>query len=660
MATRTSNLVEFMQAGETLVANDAVYVDSTDGKIYKLDVNDENKNKFFGIAKDAGVLDEWIRVVQAGKARGFSGLTPGQPVYASTTVAGGFQLTEPSQTQLVTLGTAKSATELIVNAALSAKTGGAGSGLETGELIANAGFEEDDLSNVSCTNATVTRVASITGGANNEWALQITATAPTWFCDITGSGSEGTGFAKLQAKATVGSDAEFCILANGVEQACHESNILTSKSETFTIPTALNATENSIRIKGTSASNVVTADKASMKAGQLTTTGYYREEIITLVNSGANNISGTIRVQSDGQKVLLSFESLTHTSSGNLLTATGVIPSWAIPSQQQPNIYESITQIRRVAAYADGSIQFIYYDYAGGTQARTNTGIGSVTYPVAEAQTVQSFNSMVYGSDLLVSETAVQTVSTEATVTFGTIEEIHNGTFSSNVFTVNHSGYYQFDFETYLFRVNTDSAAHAIEAFFRINGSNISTPCIRTMRYDDTSLATSAESTTRSSISCTSKRFLTKGDQVSVRASAGQSVEISRKVFSVTRIMNPYGEPASLVIANEFVSGGVEQVVAGETWDGRQVYRRSFELTSTISTTGTVITTIPTDLEPIEVMRYGSNFYTLLSSGNGAQATNNNHSYITYSPTNGQITCFLIGANNCQVGTRFTMKYLKP
>ena len=53
-------------------------------------------------------------------------MTAGAFVYASVTSPGGFQLTEPTPSQKIILGIAKSATELIINGGLGIKPGGEG------------------------------------------------------------------------------------------------------------------------------------------------------------------------------------------------------------------------------------------------------------------------------------------------------------------------------------------------------------------------------------------------------------------------------------------------------------------------------------------------------------------------------------------------------
>jgi len=416
--------------------------------------------------------------------------------------------------------------------------------IEVGELIPNNGFERADLAAVSCTNATTARVADVSGGQFNDWALQITATGTPWSCDIDGTASEGQGFLKALAIATVGGDASVCMLRDGVEDACSQNNIMTAVMSTYSIPVILGGTSNSVRIKGTSASNVVTLDRTSVKAGELASSDYSNEITITLVNSGTNNINGTMRVVRSGNLVAISGNNFfTHTSTDTPNSAAGVIPEWARPSVPQSNTYNASTTERRdFRVFTDGSVGFTYSANA------LNSGRAPlIVYPVAPEQ-ASAVNGTVGASDLLVSESSVQTITTEATLTFGTVELIANGIFASNIFTVEQSGYYILEFDTYISRTTTATAAFALEAFFRVNGANLTTPCLRTMRYSDTNLASAADSAPRSSISCMSKRFLAKGDQVSVRMVSEQSVSVSRKVFALTRYMNPYGEPVNAVI----------------------------------------------------------------------------------------------------------------
>jgi len=162
MATILTDLVSHLQAGEALAINDAVYINSADGKVYKYSPLDPTQ-VFAGIAKEAGLLNAFIRVVQSGRVKGFTGLTPGAFVYASVTVPGGFQLTEPGSTLKVVLGIAKSATELTVNGALGIKTGGDGTGSGSLDTILQLTATEQLTDWSTGNNATVLGGGSLAG-----------------------------------------------------------------------------------------------------------------------------------------------------------------------------------------------------------------------------------------------------------------------------------------------------------------------------------------------------------------------------------------------------------------------------------------------------------------------------------------------------------------
>jgi hypothetical protein len=150
MATIVNDLISYLQCGSTIAANDAIYIDDITGKIGKYDPLN-SALVFAGIAKEGGVLDDFIRVVQTGRIKGFLGLTPGQFVYASVSVPGGFQLTEPSSSQKAILGIAKSATELTINGGLGIKSGGEGGGVGGVDILFVQDFENATIADFSQT-----------------------------------------------------------------------------------------------------------------------------------------------------------------------------------------------------------------------------------------------------------------------------------------------------------------------------------------------------------------------------------------------------------------------------------------------------------------------------------------------------------------------------
>lgn len=172
MATIVSDIVSHLQCGEAIAIRDAIHIDDVTGKIVKYDALNP-AHVFSGIAKEAGVLDDFIRVVQTGRVRGFTGLTPGQFVYASTTAAGSFQLVEPIASQKVVLGIAKSATELTLNGGLGIKPGGEGGG---GGL--DAFYTEDMEGLADTTGFSKGNNALFMGGGTMQGTLDLESVSP--------------------------------------------------------------------------------------------------------------------------------------------------------------------------------------------------------------------------------------------------------------------------------------------------------------------------------------------------------------------------------------------------------------------------------------------------------------------------------------------------
>ena len=137
MTTIFKDAVVFETYGETISAGQPLYKSTgtgsdsgrTAGRLYLLDVSNSDRKVFYGIAKDAGVAaDLNKRVINAGRAEGFTGLTAGLPVYAGATAGSYTQVPPTSNIQV--LGIAQDADTLLVNAALAgsflSSTGGGG------------------------------------------------------------------------------------------------------------------------------------------------------------------------------------------------------------------------------------------------------------------------------------------------------------------------------------------------------------------------------------------------------------------------------------------------------------------------------------------------------------------------------------------------------
>lgn len=188
MATIVKDLGNYLQAGEALSANDAVYINSADNKVYKFDVTN-GAQVFAGFAKKAAILDDYVFIVQSGSIKGFVGLTPGAFVYASTTAPGSFQLVAPVDSQKVVYGIAKSATELTINGGLGIKPGGSGSG--GGGLDVYYTEDMEGLANTSTfatgNNATFLGGGTLQGTLAVESASPISGTKSLKFTQAAGS-----------------------------------------------------------------------------------------------------------------------------------------------------------------------------------------------------------------------------------------------------------------------------------------------------------------------------------------------------------------------------------------------------------------------------------------------------------------------------------------
>lgn len=89
-----------VQAGESLSARDAVYLNPSDGKVYKCDADDLTKLGFIGFARDAAATNANVAIRHDGLMTGFTSLTVGAPYYLSGT-AGAITATAPTNYKLV-------------------------------------------------------------------------------------------------------------------------------------------------------------------------------------------------------------------------------------------------------------------------------------------------------------------------------------------------------------------------------------------------------------------------------------------------------------------------------------------------------------------------------------------------------------------------------
>lgn len=119
-------------AGETLAIGDAVYISlgasdggRTAGRVYKVDAQNtaspDTRIEYIGFAADAAIAGNSLRVQVAGELGGFTGLTAGTQLFASTSTPGGRQTAVPSVNGqwIIPLGIAKNSSTIVINGALS-------------------------------------------------------------------------------------------------------------------------------------------------------------------------------------------------------------------------------------------------------------------------------------------------------------------------------------------------------------------------------------------------------------------------------------------------------------------------------------------------------------------------------------------------------------
>lgn len=196
MSTIFKDAVNFEVCGETITAGQALYKslgtgsDSgrTAGRVYKLDVSNVDRRVYYGVAKTGSTVGNTIKVVSAGIAAGFTGLTAGTILYADGASAGGYVTTAPSS-NIQVLGIAKSATSIVVNAALagsfvsSTSSGGASIPDTFVQLLASEGVGAWSTGN----NATFLGGGALAGTFAQETTTPLNGTESYKFTQAAGS-----------------------------------------------------------------------------------------------------------------------------------------------------------------------------------------------------------------------------------------------------------------------------------------------------------------------------------------------------------------------------------------------------------------------------------------------------------------------------------------
>ena len=119
MAQIIKDLITQPLAGENLVVTEAVYISDgtgadvarTAGSAYKLDITITERSTFAGFVKATVLSGVNVKIVNAGRVKGFTGLTQGKTIWAHASTPGAYTSTEPLIS--VPLGIAESATVII-------------------------------------------------------------------------------------------------------------------------------------------------------------------------------------------------------------------------------------------------------------------------------------------------------------------------------------------------------------------------------------------------------------------------------------------------------------------------------------------------------------------------------------------------------------------
>jgi hypothetical protein len=112
--------------------------------------------------------------------------------------------------------------------------------------------------------------------------------------------------------------------------------------------------------------------------------GVHEFASVSLTGSGSFT-GGTIRFSKVGRLVTASVTSLpTHASLSSVVSATNLVPSWAIPSSTKRNVYLMTSNaIYQISITSSGQVAFLYYDGALAPVNRVDSNEnGSVSYLV--------------------------------------------------------------------------------------------------------------------------------------------------------------------------------------------------------------------------------------------------------------------------------------
>jgi hypothetical protein len=153
-----TDFIKTVVAGEALTANDACYIDASDGKAYKTDSDVSTKVGFVGFAQENASSGANVNLIHSGQMTGLSGMTIGAIYYLSGT-AGAITSTAPSNAIRVGVALSASVLKIDKNNRIFSTFGGDGS---DGALVITSGTTTINLAGAQVVTKNYSSI-SITG-----------------------------------------------------------------------------------------------------------------------------------------------------------------------------------------------------------------------------------------------------------------------------------------------------------------------------------------------------------------------------------------------------------------------------------------------------------------------------------------------------------------
>lgn len=505
--------------------------------------------------------------------------------------------------------------------------------IQHGNLIPNASFERDDLTNISCTDATASFEASELGGQNNQRQLTITSTDTDWSCDIVGAASEGQGVLKLATRATV-TGSEYCALINSTEQLCKDIAVTGTMYTDWIYPT-LGGTANSLRIKGATSGDVVKVDMVELQQQALGSISVDSDPVsYTPTFQGAGTVSGV---------------NIKWARQGAFLVLDGYFTAGTVTADQAriglPSGLVIDTGYAALTVFGSHNV-----DFETGVYLRTLMGVSGQSY--------LTFGGNFTPTSSLSSRNGNVIFVTGARVSIKARVPIQGWTSNTAAVTGRCIGFECVnEFSAKISDANAVSDQNVSGWISSVTGSGgVFTVNFASGLFDVAPNCTPVADG-GASPNFTATITSETSSSVVVRTSITNTGGASAVDFVIDcQRSTDYKQQKEVkgVVGKDFVTGGVE-VYTGDKWDGAEIYRRCFEVASDI-TAGGVIATIPANLNPVGINNpIGTNWYILNFTDNASSAA---VSWIHYNRSTGainaEINTFKIGA-----GVRFCLEYIK-